>query len=127
MQTIFNDINNIFKSITNKIYNETNIRNRKISIEDILLYRFKYSQINKTKQNIVSEINFNNKKVIDITTFYRKEQVKNTILTHQHQEYHASYDTVPCKYPYQNDDQNKMYNGKKKYTCKKYQHTCHIG
>jgi hypothetical protein len=73
MQTIFNDINNIFKSITNKIYNETNIRNRKISIEDILLYRFKYSQINKTKQNIVSEINFNNKKVIDRTTFYRKD------------------------------------------------------
>ena len=54
MQSILNNINNIFKSITNKIYDETSIRNRKISIQDILLYRFKYSQINKTKYSFIN-------------------------------------------------------------------------
>ena len=73
MQSILNNINNIFKTTINNIYNETKIRNNKISILDILLYRFKYSQINKTKQQIVSEINFNNKEVINRTSFYRKD------------------------------------------------------
>jgi len=73
MQAILNNINNIFKTTTDKIYSETKIRNSKISISDILLYRFKYSQINVTKQQIVSEINFNNKEVINRTSFYRKD------------------------------------------------------
>ena len=73
MQSILNNINNIFKTTINNIYNETKIRNNKISILDTLLYRFKYSELTKTKQQIVSEINFNNKNVIDRTSFYKKD------------------------------------------------------
>jgi hypothetical protein len=73
MQSILNNINNIFKTTINNIYNETKIRNNKISIFDTLLYRFKYSELTKTKQQIVSEINFNNKNVIDRTSFYKKD------------------------------------------------------
>jgi hypothetical protein len=73
MQSILNNINNIFKTTINNIYNETKIRNNKITIYDILLYRFKYSELTKTKQQIVSEINFNNKEVIDRTSFYKKD------------------------------------------------------
>lgn len=102
MQSILNHINNIFKSITNRIYDETNIRNRKISIQDILLYRFKYSQINKTKQNIVSEIIFNNEKVIDRTSFYRKDN--NIPLKF----YKYLFDSVKNFYNEKIKDKNKM-------------------
>jgi len=73
MQSILNNINNIFKTTINNIYNETKIRNNIITIHDILLYKFKYSELTKTKQSVVSEINYNNKKVVDRTSYYKKD------------------------------------------------------
>ena len=73
MQSILNNINNIFKTTIKDIYNETKIRNNKITIHDILLYKFKYSELTKTKQSVVSEINYNNKKVVDRTSYYKKD------------------------------------------------------
>ena len=65
MQSILNNINNIFETTINDIYNKTKIRNNKITIHDILLYKFKYSELTKTKQNVVSEINYNNNTIIN--------------------------------------------------------------
>jgi hypothetical protein len=66
MRTALNNINNIFKTTINNIYNEIKIRNRKNSISDVLLlFRFKYSQKNKKKQNIISNINLNNNEVVN--------------------------------------------------------------
>ena len=73
MHTILTKINNIFTTTINDIYKETNIRNRKLSILDTILYRFKYSQINSTKQNIVSSINYDNNKIINRTSYDRKD------------------------------------------------------
>ena len=73
MHTILTKINNVFTTTINDIYKETNIRNRKLSILDTILYRFKYSQINSTKQNIVSSINYDNNKIINRTSYDRKD------------------------------------------------------
>jgi hypothetical protein len=102
MQSILNNINNIFKTTINNIYNETKIRNKKISISDILLFRFMYSQKNKTKQNIISNINFNNKIVIDRTSFYRKDN--NIPLKY----YKYIFTSIKKLYNQQLKDKNKM-------------------
>ena len=102
MQTIINNINNIFKTTINNIYKETKIRNRKISISDVLLFRFKYSQKNKTKQNIISNINFHNKEVINRSSFYRKD--KNIPLKY----YKYIFTSIKKLYNEQIKDKNKM-------------------
>lgn len=102
MQSILNNINNIFKTTINNIYNETKIRNNKITIHDILLYKFKYSELTKTKQNVVSEINYNNNKVIDRTSFYKK--YKNIPLKY----YKDIFSSIKKLYNEKLKDKNKM-------------------
>ena len=102
MQTIINNINNIFKTTIDNIYKETKIRNRKISISDILLFRFKYSQKNKTKQNIISNINCHNDDVVDRTSFYRKDN--NIPLKY----YKYIFTSIKKLYNEQIKDKNKM-------------------
>lgn len=72
-------INEIFLSTCNLAYiNETNdvkLRNIKngISIQDAILYRFKYAQIDSTKDEIVSTINYNNKTNFVRSSYESKE------------------------------------------------------
>ena len=73
LHSILTEINDVFTTTINAIYKETNIRNRKLSILDTILYRFKYSQINTTKQNIVSSINYDNNKIVNRTSYDRKD------------------------------------------------------
>ena len=73
LNNILTKINNVFITTINSIYKETKIRNRKLTILDTILYRFKYSQINTTKQNIVSSINYDNNKIINRTSYDRKD------------------------------------------------------
>jgi len=70
-------LNDIFRKLES-IHNETkdkNTRNKKISIHDAILYQFNYSNINKTKESIVSDFNYENKHIhIHKTSMYRKER-----------------------------------------------------
>jgi len=61
-------INNI-KNITF----ENKIRKRKLTLEDIISYRFYYSEYNKTKQSIISSLNYENNKMIHLTSYIKKE------------------------------------------------------
>ena len=71
------EINNIFKKIPEyaKKYNKKS-RDRKVNIADAAYCRFAYSQKNKTKENITSELNFINKLEdhADRTSYFRKEE-----------------------------------------------------
>lgn len=71
------NLNQIFKNIE-KIHDETKkkkTRNVKLSLYDALLYQFNYSNIYKTKQQIVSDFNFENEKfTIHRSSMYRKEE-----------------------------------------------------
>ena len=80
LDKLANELNEIFKNSDNIIKEElykNNIktRNGKINFTDVLTYIFNYSFINTTKQQIVSEHNFNNDISIDRTTFYKKEKM----------------------------------------------------
>lgn len=74
MKNISKSLNSIFGGIS-KWTNKENIklRNNKISLNDAVYYRFLYSQINKTKEQISSSINFDNKCTIRRTSYDRKE------------------------------------------------------
>ena len=65
-KTIRNDIKNINKVTTKK---------GKISFLDALIYKLKYSQKELTKEELISEYNFNNDTFISRTTFHEKEKI----------------------------------------------------
>jgi len=63
-------LHNNMKNITS----DTKMRNRKLSIEDIISYRFNYSECNKTKQSIVSSLNYDNNKKVHLSSYLKKEE-----------------------------------------------------
>lgn len=65
-KTIRDDIKNINNIITKK---------GKITFLDSLIHKFKYSQLEITKEEITSEFNFINDSFISRTTFYEKEKL----------------------------------------------------
>jgi hypothetical protein len=73
-------INDIFKKCcSNKYINNISkikLRNNenKIQLNDVILYRFKYSELDKTKLSILSNINFNNNKIFSRQAYYQKEK-----------------------------------------------------
>jgi len=71
-------LNNIYINTINSIYNNATIktRHRKLSWNEAMYYRFKYSQIRITKQEIASKIAYKNDKTIrpHHSTFERKEK-----------------------------------------------------
>ena len=71
------NLNNIFKNvnndITNNIVDNKKTRNSKLKYSDVLYYKFLYTFKNNSKQNIVSNINFKNNKLIDRTTYHKKD------------------------------------------------------
>jgi len=75
MLNITEKLNCIFKQIHNwsNCNEETKLRNSKISLRDAVYYRFMYSQIDKTKQEITSYLNFTNDCNISRTSYDRKE------------------------------------------------------
>jgi hypothetical protein len=76
MNNIIDSLNSIFKITStwqNKGIDDVKLREGNIKLVDAVLYRFQYSRINNTKQQIVSSINFDTNKTIDRTCFDRKE------------------------------------------------------
>ncbi len=71
---IHSSLNNIFNSNLLNIYKNNKIIKSEISERNLLYYKFKYSEINKTKQHIVSSINYKNNSCHNVTSYYRKEQ-----------------------------------------------------
>jgi TPP-dependent 2-oxoacid decarboxylase len=71
---IHNSLNDIFNSAFSNIYLNNKIIKSEISERNLVYYKFKYSEINKTKQNIVSAINYKNNTTHNVTSYYRKEQ-----------------------------------------------------
>ena len=55
---IHNLLNTIFNKHLSEIYNNNKIIRSEISEDKLIYYKFKYSQKDETKQNIVSNINF---------------------------------------------------------------------
>ena len=62
----------LINNIKNIIF-ENKIRKRKLTLEDIISYRFYYSEYNKTKQSIISSINYENNKMIHLSSYIKKE------------------------------------------------------
>jgi hypothetical protein len=69
---IFNDVN---KVISDMIFKTTKkfSRNNKLTFNDAVLYLFNYCSINKTKLNIVSNLNYNNNINVHPSNFQKKE------------------------------------------------------
>ena len=82
--TLTNNLNSIFKNINNNIINDLpdnkQTRNSKLKYSDVLYYKMLYSFKNNSKQNIVSTINFKNNKLIDRTTYHKKDLKMNVTL-----------------------------------------------
>ncbi len=97
MNRIISSINKIFKSVLNwQNKKGIKLRNRDISISDIIKYGLLYSQINKTKIDVVSHINFENNHKSNRTSFYRKErncsiELYKTILNKLRKFYNEEY------------------------------------
>ena len=78
---IITKLNELFKdlekTIRNDIYNINKIKTKKgkITFLDALIYKFKYSEPDLTKQKLISDFNFNNNTLISRTTFYEKEKL----------------------------------------------------
>ena len=73
-----NSLNNIFKTTDDDIKkllikNGIKTRNNKISFSDIILYKFLYAYKNNSKQYIISKFNYDNNKLIDRTTYHKKD------------------------------------------------------
>jgi hypothetical protein len=78
LKILSNDINTIFKNSNDnikKLLLKKNIktRNNKINFIDAISYIFNYSFLGSTKQSVVSDYNFNNKKDVNRTNYYKKE------------------------------------------------------
>ena len=67
--TLSNQIRNFTKDSNDSII----IRNRKIDIIDSIVYRLLYTQINKSQQNVVSNINMHNDKKVNRSNYIRRE------------------------------------------------------
>lgn len=72
LNVIFKDIN---EDISNMIFKTTkkHSRKKKLTFNDAVLYLFNYCSINKTKLNVVSNINFNNNVQVHPSNFQKKE------------------------------------------------------
>ena len=73
---IYNELFKLKDMLVNNIKNitfEHKIRKRKLTLEDVLLYRFNYSEYNKTKQSIISSLNYDNNKKVHLSSFIKKE------------------------------------------------------
>jgi len=66
-------LNNIFNKNFSNIYSNNKIIRSEINEKNLLYYKFKYTQINKSKQCIVSNINYTNNTIHNVTSYYRKE------------------------------------------------------
>ena len=67
-------LNNIFSKHLSNIYKNNKIIRSEISEDKLIYYKFKYSQKEKTKQNIVSNINFKFNTIHNASSYYRKEK-----------------------------------------------------
>ena len=67
-------LNNIFSKHLSNIYINNKIIRSEISEDKLIYYKFKYSQKEKTKQNIVSNINFKFNTIHNASSYYRKEK-----------------------------------------------------
>lgn len=74
IKNIYSSLNNIFNDTFLNIYTNNKIIKSEISERNLLFYKFKYTQYNKTKQEIVSDINYKNNTSHYISSYYRKEQ-----------------------------------------------------
>ena len=71
---IHNLLNNIFNKHLSEIYKNNKIIRSGISEQQLLYYKFKYSEGTTTKQNIVASLNFDNNNRFHETSYYRKEK-----------------------------------------------------
>ena len=67
-------LNNIFSKHLSNIYKNNKIIRSEINEDKLMYYKFKYSQKEKTKQNIVSNINFKFNTIHNASSYYRKEK-----------------------------------------------------
>ena len=67
-------LNNIFSKHLSNIYKNNKIIRSEISEDKLIYYKFKYSQKEETKQNIVSNINFKFNTIHNASSYYRKEK-----------------------------------------------------
>jgi len=74
IHNIHNLLNNIFNKHLSEIYKNNKIIRSEISEDKLIYYKFKYSQREKTKQNIVSNINFKFNTIYNASSYYRKER-----------------------------------------------------
>jgi hypothetical protein len=79
IHNIHNLLNTIFNKHLSEIYKNNKIIRSEISEDKLVYYKFKYSQREETKQNIVSNINFKFNTNHNASSYYRKE--KNISLT----------------------------------------------
>ena len=79
LHTFSKQLNNIFKDVNKSIShlifktNKKYSRNNKLTFNDAVLYLFNYCFINKTKLNIVSNLNFNNDIQVHPSNYQKKE------------------------------------------------------
>ena len=81
-KNVVNELNNLFNDLDNTIkYDVENalnikVRNRDTSFSDALLYKFRYSIPDTTKQEIVSEMNITDNKTTSKYSYdYRENQI----------------------------------------------------
>jgi len=79
IHNIHNLLNTIFNKHLSEIYKNNKIIRSEISEDKLVYYKFKYSEKEETKQNIVSNINFKFNTNHNASSYYRKE--KNISLT----------------------------------------------
>ena len=77
--SIVGSINNIFSNLTYKFINQFNVHKMRnitdgISLTDSLLFRFRYTKIHVTKQEIISNINYKNNTTFNRYSFHKKEE-----------------------------------------------------
>jgi hypothetical protein len=74
IHNIHNLLNIIFNKHLSEIYKNNKIIRSEISEDKLIYYKFKYSQKEQIKQNIVSNINFNFNTIHNASSYYRKER-----------------------------------------------------
>lgn len=74
IHNIHNLLNTIFNKHLLEIYKNNKIIRSEISEDKLIYYKFKYSQKEETKQNIVSNINFKFNTIHNASSYYRKEK-----------------------------------------------------
>lgn len=74
IHNIHNLLNTIFNKHLLEIYKNNKIIRSEISEDKLIYYKFKYSQREVTKQNIVSNINFKFNTIHNASSYYRKEK-----------------------------------------------------